>query len=304
MYFKNFPRLLLDSGTGATSGAKIAVDVLRRVGFNSQGQTGSEYFVQYDIKDYETPETVADSLYGSPEYHWVVLMFNDILNPLFEWPLSTRKFEKKLKNKYNGVTLFIDEGASGPSGTFSRNDTLIQTSLSGGAAGLTGFKSLVSEYDPTLHKIVVTDIDLTYSFSEGDEVKAFNSAGGTGWDDYVGSALVKRVVTDSKQALHHFETSGSVTGGYDDMGGGTGTSVVWLDPLSKYDGITQHSLGSGGTTYGNTLLYGYIYNDSTSYVKTNYQYEDELNETNRSISLLDPQYLPHVLDEFKQLIRQ
>ena len=300
MYFKHFPKILLDSTTGATSGARLAVDILRRVAFSSQGMTGSQYFVQYNIKDYETPETVADSLYGSSEYHWIVLSFNNIINPLFEWPLSTRKFEKKLESKYNGTSLFVD----GVSGSFSSNDTLIQTSLSGGAAGSTGFRGLISEYDSTLHKIVVTDIDKTYSFTEGDTIKAFNSSGGTGWNDYVGSATIKRIVTDSKQALHHFETSGSITAGYDDVGGGTGSSVMWLDPLSKYDGTTQLSLGSGGVTYGETLLYSYIFNDSTSYVKTNYQYEDELNETNRSISLLDPKHLPQVISEFKQLIRQ
>ena len=304
MYFKNFPRILLDKDNGVTAGTKIAVDILKRVGFSSSGITSSEYFRNYTVREYDTPETIADQIYGSSEYHWIVLMFNDILNPLFEWPLNSKKFEKKLDNKYNGVSLFIDEGASGPSGTFNKNDTLIQTSLSGGAAGSTGFKCLVSEYDPTLHKIVVTDIDKTYSFSKGDEIKTFNSAGGTGWDDYVGSALIKRVVTDSKQALHHFETSGSITSGYNDIGGGTGTSVIWLDPLSQYNGITQNSLGSGGINYSDTLLYGYIMNDSTSYVKTNYQYEEELNEDKRTISLLDPKHLPEVVGSFKQLIKQ
>ena len=300
MYFRNFPRILLDTGTGATAGTRIAVDTLKRVGFSSSGITGSEYFRNYTIKESDTPESIADQLYGSSEYHWVLLMFNDILNPLFEWPLTRSKFTKTLEKKYQGVSLFVD----GVSGTFNRNDTAVMTSLSGGVDGTTGFSSLISEYDPTLHKIVVTDIELGYNFTKGDEIQSFNSSGGTAWSNHIGSATIKRIVTDSKEAMHHFETSGSVTAGYNDFGGGTGTSVVWLDPLSKYDGTTQLSLGSGGVTYGNTLLYGYIFNDSSSYVKTNYQYEDKINEDRRTISVLDPQHLPEVIGSFKQLIKQ
>ena len=299
MYFKNFPKVILDAATGPTAGAVIATDILRRVGFNSKGQTGSYYFVDYDVQDHDTPESIADVLYGSPEYHWVVLLFNNMFDGFFDWPLNARRFEKHKTNKYEGISLFLD--TEGKTGSFNFNDTVTKHS----GTGVTGWNCIVKNYDPVLHKLTVVGTTAGNDFSVNDTVRAYNSTGGTNINtSYVAEATIKRVVTDSVQALHHFEHSGSTFDGYADVGGGYQTSVVWLDPLSKYDGITQVSLGSGGVTFGETLLHAYTFNGSNNYVKTNYDYELKNNESKRQISLLKPEFLDQVNREFKVLIRR
>ena len=119
----------------------------------------------------------------------------------------------------------------------------------------------------------------------------------------MGGGTVERIVTDSLQSIHHFGVSGSQTAGYNDIGGGTATSSVMLDPLSKYDGTSQLSLGDDGITFYHTLLYDYIFNGSNDYVVTNEQYERDLNESKRTISLLQPKYIPQVVKELKNLIK-
>ena len=295
MYFKNFPKILLDGTTGPTGGTRMAVDILRRVAFQSEGITASSFFVDYNINDGDTPESIADTLYGSSEYHWVVMMFNNKFDNFFDWPMSVRKFEKYMTKKYDGITLFFGENVTGG---FLENDTLVKTD----GTGVTGWGGLVKSYDPVLNKLTVTGVGPGFNFSEDDVVKSYNATGGTLLSQNVGEAVVKRIVTDSAQALHHFENSGATLAGYDDVGGGYETSVVWLDPLSKYSGVTQISMGSGGVTFGNTLLYGYTYNSSSSYVKTNYDYEEKKNEDKRKISLLNPTYLDKVVKEFKTMI--
>jgi len=296
MYFKNFPKILLDGATGSTGGSVLAVDILRRVGFSDHGVTGSEYFVQYNINDNDSPESIADAVYGSPNYHWIVMLFNNKFDVFFEWPLSVRKFEKHIKKKYPGTTLFFADGVTGG---IQKNDTLVKMD----GTGVTGWGGLVKDYDPVLNKLTVTGVDSKYSFSTNDVVKAYNSTGGTGLDKNVGEAVVKRIVTDSSQSIHHFETTGASAAGFDDVGGGFQTYKVWLDPLSKYNGTTQLAMGSGGVTFGQTLLYGYTYNSLSNYVKTNYDYEMEQNEDKRKISLLNPVYLDQVIKEFKFLVR-
>ena len=295
MYFKNFPGILLDGTTGATGSNVLAVDILKRVGFSDSGITASEYFVQYNVNDGETPESIADRIYGSPNYHWVVMMFNNKFDTFFEWPLTVRKFEKLMKKKYTGTTLFF---ANDVTGGFLPNDTLVKMD----GTGVTGWGGLVKSYDPILNKLTVTGIGPSYSFSVDDTVKSYNATGGTLLEQNVGEAIVKRIVSDSSQALHHFENTGSSADGYDDVGGGSETYKIWLDPLSKYNGTTQLSMGSGGVTFGQTLLYGYTYNSLSNYVKTNYDNEMEQNEDRRKISLLNPTYLDQVVREFKVLI--
>lgn len=41
----------------------------------------------YRVKDGELPEDVAIRFYGSEDFWWVICLFNDIKNPLTDWPL-------------------------------------------------------------------------------------------------------------------------------------------------------------------------------------------------------------------------
>ena len=302
MYFNKFPKILLDAtdNDGITSGVVKAVDILRRVGFNSDDDlSGSYYFVDYDILDTDTPESISKELYGSAEYHWVVLIFNNIFDTFFEWPLSVRKLEKMVTYKYNGIDLYLDD--DGISGSFLKDDTLIKHS----GTGVTGWSCLVKDYDPVYHRININSTNNT--FSVDDTIRAYNGTGGTNIEnDYVGEATIKRIVADEMQSLHHFENSGDKFEGYDDIGGGADTSKVWIDPLSQYapNGAGQVSIGPAGITYGKSLLYSYIMSGSSDYVKTNLDYEIDKNESKRTISLLKPEFLNQVVREFKALIKR
>ena len=55
----------------------------------------------YDVKEGESPEVVADKFYGDPEYHWVVLMVNDITDRYHDWPMSTPQFLQFVNEKYD-----------------------------------------------------------------------------------------------------------------------------------------------------------------------------------------------------------
>jgi hypothetical protein len=60
---------------------------------------------QYDVKENETPEIVADKHHGSPYYHWVVMLLNDISDINHDWVKSTRQLQKYLLNKYTETQL-------------------------------------------------------------------------------------------------------------------------------------------------------------------------------------------------------
>jgi len=55
---------------------------------------------EYDIQDSDTPEIIASKFYGDSERHWVVLLFNDIIDPQFDWPLKYDSFIKFVDTKY------------------------------------------------------------------------------------------------------------------------------------------------------------------------------------------------------------
>ena len=62
-------------------------------------------FTKYKIIGEERPEQIAEKLYGSSTYDWVVLISNNIINLRTEWPLSDGEFSEYLERKYTQVEL-------------------------------------------------------------------------------------------------------------------------------------------------------------------------------------------------------
>lgn len=98
-YFSKFPYT-----TYELKGSEIVVrDILKRSAFISEYKPYVDLYSTYTIKDGETPQSIAYKVYGAASYHWVVLMFNEIHNPYFDWPLNSLNLEKYCWDKYNQV---------------------------------------------------------------------------------------------------------------------------------------------------------------------------------------------------------
>ena len=58
-------------------------------------------FETYDVKEGETPEMIADKLYGDSTLHWVVLMVINIVDRYHEWPMAGNQFLDYVNEKYS-----------------------------------------------------------------------------------------------------------------------------------------------------------------------------------------------------------
>ena len=97
-YFSRFPLMAYDMA--GNQSYKLLPDILRRVKLRSGIRSGSFLFDNYDVKDGERPEDIAFKYYGDPEYHWVILMTNNITDRYYQWPLTQPQFQEHLKDKY------------------------------------------------------------------------------------------------------------------------------------------------------------------------------------------------------------
>jgi hypothetical protein len=98
-YFNFFPKTLYSLSDKSTA-ADFVTNIIARFGFEQSLKENSSIFYPYDIQDGDTPETIANKYYGSPERHWVVLLFNDIIDPQYDWPLDQRTIIKYVNVKY------------------------------------------------------------------------------------------------------------------------------------------------------------------------------------------------------------
>ena len=92
-YFKNFP--LIDyngiSLRNILLKAKIVKNVFKRF----------DVYYPYTLEDWERPDTIAFDYYGDSKYAWVIYIANDIVDPYYEWVLSTEDLISMIKSKYN-----------------------------------------------------------------------------------------------------------------------------------------------------------------------------------------------------------
>ena len=99
-YFSKMPYLAYTLDSGKTY--NVVSDVLRRIAVNEQTKENYSLYEEYTVQDGETPETVSFKYYNDPQYHWVILLLNDIIDPRFDWPLTETQLYDYVNNKYSG----------------------------------------------------------------------------------------------------------------------------------------------------------------------------------------------------------
>ena len=140
MYFSNFPLMAYD--IKGDKGYKLVPDILRRVKLRANIRNGMFMFDNYDVKEGETPEIVASKWFGDAEYHWVILMTNNITDRYYEWPLTQPQFQTHLEDKYgvgniDAVHHYEISQTSGPTTSRDNSHLVEVNSDASGATAIT-----------------------------------------------------------------------------------------------------------------------------------------------------------------------
>jgi hypothetical protein len=101
MYFKSFPYTYYSQDDRAT--VQLITNITSRVVLSDEVKNNLSIYDEYDIRDGDTPELVADRFYSNPELHWLILHYNEIIDPRFDWPLDTNNLNRYVVGKYANV---------------------------------------------------------------------------------------------------------------------------------------------------------------------------------------------------------
>ena len=85
--------------------AKLVTNIMKRVRMRANMKKEVVMLDPYDVQENETPEIVSDKHHGSPYYHWVIMILNDISDINHDWVKSTRQLQKYLTSKYTEIQL-------------------------------------------------------------------------------------------------------------------------------------------------------------------------------------------------------
>jgi Base plate wedge protein 53 len=156
-YFTYFPSIsYINDPTDFTKVITVK-DITVRAKINEYFKNSALTSLPYEIQDGERPETLSHRIYDRTDLHWTILMFNEIHDPIFEWPLSSAELESKLQAKYKGYALYYPDSARIPN-TFQLQDTTVlkgATTISQILTDGTTITASIINWDPTYNCIVI-----------------------------------------------------------------------------------------------------------------------------------------------------
>ena len=102
-YFRELPNLRYPSFLPEKTSSLDYIEVkniFRRVKLRDDLHNSFTVFDKYEIQEGARPDTVAEELYGNPEFDWIVLTVAGILNVRNQWPLNNRDLYNYCLDKY------------------------------------------------------------------------------------------------------------------------------------------------------------------------------------------------------------
>ena len=103
-YFRKVSELLYQSQQPNRNSSQDFVRVknlFRRAKIRDDFFQNLVVFEKYKVIGDERPEQVAEKIYGSSSFDWIVLTSNNIINVRTEWPLSESELERFIFRKYS-----------------------------------------------------------------------------------------------------------------------------------------------------------------------------------------------------------
>lgn len=115
-YFKNFNTIQYSNNT--------VVDITERVVVLNNVEKNPYVYYPLDVTEGLRPDQIADQNYNDPYSSWVLYLSNDIVDPYYEWPLTDYQFDGFITSKYGSMEQAMKKIA------FWRNDWVDKPMLS------------------------------------------------------------------------------------------------------------------------------------------------------------------------------
>tara|TARA_A100001011_G_scaffold28158_1_gene27383 strand:+ start:355 stop:939 length:585 start_codon:yes stop_codon:yes gene_type:complete len=105
-YFSNFPKILYDiDGTNSTAPEfSTAINLLIRNKLREVVKGDISIYYPFVIpEEVRRPDILSQNVYGDVSFTWTIFLVNNILDPLWQWPMDSRVFESYLTRKYGSI---------------------------------------------------------------------------------------------------------------------------------------------------------------------------------------------------------
>jgi len=283
-YFDLFPlaRYLIGRNVDTVNSYDLAVNLLVRVRVLTEQLDSIFHYYEYVIKDGESPEILADRLYRDPEAHWIILLTNNITDPLYDWPLFYDSFDKYIVNKYGSLS-------NAKTTIHHYNKIIKQIDFTTKTETI---KKIRIEPNP-ISEIFVNVGGLGYS----NGFLTFSTNFGIGANvsytvNSFGSIVSTNVISGGSYIAAPNVTISGANTSIANITSFVATGNLWSSLPTDQGGVESYNVGTKVVN----IYDGY--RESVS----NYDWEVEQNDAKRNIKIIKPEYYSAIKEEFKNIM--
>jgi len=272
-YLDQFPLVRYDIDRNQLTENKLVTNIFFRMDIIASILDNIAAYELYFVKDGEKPEHLAERYYGTPEAHWLILYANKITDPQYEWPRSGSAMASYLFKKYKDDFRAANPNYKQPTKKKAYMRDIVSwlqtqphsyykvVTLVNGP--LKEPPEYIKEHDEEGNEVIVNNIDPA--------------------DVYT---TVRRYPID-KEPLSNVDPLDN------------GFVYETYQANTSFLGLTTDLPGQQFNTYqiGNRMLTETI----TKEMKSIYDHEMDINESNRAIKIIKSTYYPQIATEFEKL---
>jgi hypothetical protein len=315
MYFNPFPK------TEYTLGSKTenVVDIFRKVAISKYNT--QSIFTEELVSDSDNVESLAEKYYGDSDLSWIILLTNDIVDPVNEFCLSTKNFDSLINTKYSGSIFYFEENVQLQQGDIliglNRTppytsqyplNTLPENLISGDLD--TSKYCFVNSYNNEFRYARITNVVGT--FTSSTEVAAYRKVNNKlqlitfikkfteNTEEQSAFVLPIKLIDDYYHApLYIYNETNQIISPYRRYNGSLGDDYISLESYGSYTSSTDTNAFRSSLLYQNIMT-----NISISDLQTKTILQDltDRNEKFRKIKILNKQFLVPFIETFNNMI--
>ncbi len=261
-------------------------NILVKIVLDRLVKTSSTVFYPYVVKEGERPDIIAADYYGDSRYDWLVYLANNIIDPYYQWPLTSEEFSAFILKKYGTLEIASQEIAFWRNNWYGDDSIVTQAYYEALPSYAKKYWAPFSGYTNG-SSYIRKKIDFTL---ETNKIIAITTSSNN--------------ITISGNSIFQY-TSGTLTGRGFIMKNSDNTLVV-KDVIGTFVANTVYTTSNAASDSVSlvTDVATSIPSAEGAYWEyvTKYDYEEELNEGRKHIQIIDKRYLSTIESELDSLL--
>lgn len=100
MLFQNFPSTLFELDK---NNSVVVTDFIRAIKIDPKLKEEDVFYDFYEAADGETPEIISHKMYGTTQFHWVIMLMNEKFDAWNDFPQTPQTIQKVAAEKYSNI---------------------------------------------------------------------------------------------------------------------------------------------------------------------------------------------------------